>query len=80
LSKKIIYFFRLESGTGYRFDVEFDRPPADGGLLATSACPILGRMRPPAHMHLPFAIGTENVHRAVSMHLMGQFLRGEHAG
>ncbi len=154
MSKKIIYFFRLESGAGYRFDVEFDRPPAGGDLpewarqevercphcplpdapgapcpaaadlvpvverfsalssidrvevhvvtpqyearkhtdtqtalralmgliLATSACPILGRMRPLAHMHMPFATGTENVYRIVSMHLMGQFLRGEPAG
>jgi len=51
-----------------------------GLILATSACPILGRMRPLAHMHMPFATGTENVYRIVSMHLMGQFLRGEPAG
>lgn len=151
LGKKIIYLFRLESGVGHRFDVEFDRPPASGDLpewtlleadkcphcplpaapgarcpaaadlapvvekfsaltsidrvnvhvvtpeyearkhtdtqtalralmgliLATSACPILGRMRPLAHMHMPFATGTEMVYRIVSMHLMGGFLRGE---
>lgn len=151
MSKKVIYFFRLESGAGHRFDVEFDRPPAGGDLpewtrlevdkcphcplpntsgahcpaavdlvpfvekfselssidridvhvvtpqyearkrtdtqtalralmgliLATSACPILGRMRPLAHMHMPFATGTEMVYRIVSMHLMGRFLRGE---
>jgi len=153
LSKKIIYLFRLESGAGHRFDVEFDRPPASGDLpewtrlavdkcphcplpdtpgahcpaaadlvplvekfselssidridvhvvtpqyearkrtdtqtalralmgliLATGACPILGRMRPLAHMHMPFATTTEVVYRIVSMHLMGQFLRGEPA-
>ncbi len=151
LGKKIIYLFRLESGVGHRFDVEFDRPPASGDLpewtlldadkcphcplpaapgarcpaaadlvpvvekfsaltsiarinvhvvtpeyearkhtdtqtalralmgliLATSACPILGRMLPLAHMHMPFATGTEIVYRIVSMHLMGCFLRGE---
>ena len=150
----ITYRFRLESGVGHRFDVEFDRPPAGGDLpewtrletdkcphcplpdapgahcpaaadlvpvverfsalssidrvdvhvvtpqyearkrtdsqtalralmgliLATSACPILGRMRPLAHMHMPFATGTEMVYRIVSMHLMGQFLRDEPAG
>jgi hypothetical protein len=154
LSKKIIYLFRLESGVGHRFDVEFDRPPAGGDLpewtrldadkcphcplpdapgarcpaaadlvpivekfsalssidrvdvhvvtpqfeaskrtdtqtalralmgliLATGACPILGRMRPLAHMHLPFATGTENVYRIVSMHLLRHFLRGEPVG
>ena len=154
MGKKIIYFFRLESGVGHRFDVEFDRPAAAGPLpewtrrevdkcphcplpdtpgthcpaaadlvplvekfsalssidrvdvhvvtpeyeahkrtdtqtalralmgliFATGACPILGRMRPLAHMHMPFATGTENVYRIVSMHLMGQFLRGETAG
>lgn len=151
LSKKIIYLFRLESGVGHRFDVEFDRPPAGGELpewtlletdkcphcplpgapgahcpaaadlvplvekfsalssidridvqvvtpqyeahkrtdtqtamralmgliLATGACPILARMRPLAHMHMPFATATEVVYRIVSMHLMGHFLRGE---
>jgi len=154
LKKKIIYFFRLESGVGHRFDVEFDRPAAGGDLpewtrlevdqcpncplasapdarcpaaadlvplverfsalssidrvdvhvvtpqfearkrtdtqtalsalmgliLATGACPILGRMRPLAHMHMPFATATERVYRIVSMHLLGCFLRGEHVG
>lgn len=154
LNKKIIYLFRLESGVGHRFDVEFDRPLARGDLpewtrldadkcpncplasapearcpaaadlvpmverfsalssidrvdvhvvtpqyearkrtdtqtalsalmgliLATSACPILGRMRPLAHMHMPFATATETVYRIVSMHLLGCFLRGEPVG
>ena len=154
LSKKVIYLFRLESGVGHRFDVEFDRPPADGDLpewtrlevdkcphcplpnvpgahcpaaadlvplvekfsalssidlinvhvvtpqyearkrtdtqtalsavmgliLATGACPILGRMRPLAYMHMPFATETERVYRIVSMHLLGCFLRGEPVG
>ncbi len=154
LSKKVIYLFRLESGVGHRFDVEFDRPPASGDLpewtrlevdkcphcplpnaadahcpaaadlvplvekfsalssidridvhvvtpqyearkrtdtqtalralmgliLATGACPILGRMRPLAHMHMPFATTTEMVYRIVSMHLFGCFLRGEPVG
>lgn len=154
LSQKIIYFFRLESGEGYRFDVEFDRPAAGGELpewtrlesdkcphcplpgtageycpaaadlvpvverfsalssidrmevhvvttqyemrkrtdtqtalralmgliLATSACPILRRMLPLAHMHMPFATATESVYRIVSMHLLGCHLRGAAAG
>lgn len=51
-----------------------------GLILATSACPILGRMRPLAHMHRPFATPTETVYRIVSMHLLGCFLRGEPGG
>ena len=48
-----------------------------GLILATGACPILGRMRPLAQMHRPFATPTEMVYRIVSMHLLGHFLRGE---
>ena len=48
-----------------------------GLILATSACPILGRMRPLAHMHMPFGTATEMVYRIVSMHLLSCFLRGE---
>jgi hypothetical protein len=51
-----------------------------GLVLATSACPILGRMRPLAHMHAPFATATQMVYRIVSMHLLGCFLRGETVG
>ena len=51
-----------------------------GLILATGACPILGRMRPLAHMHMPFATATEMVYRIVSMHLTGCFLRGEPQG
>lgn len=51
-----------------------------GLILATSACPILGRMRPLAHTHMPFATATAMVYRIVSMHLLGCFLRGEPAG
>jgi hypothetical protein len=51
-----------------------------GLILATSGCPILGRMRPLAQMHLPFATPTETVYRMASMHLFGNFLNGEHSG
>ena len=44
MKKKIIYIFRLESGVQHRFDVEFDRAPADGDLpewtrLEADKCP-----------------------------------------
>src|SRR3989304_8881352 len=51
-----------------------------GLILATGECPILGRLRPLAQTHMPFATPTEVVYRIASMHLMGCFLRGEPAG
>lgn len=51
-----------------------------GLILATSACPILGRLRPLAHTHMPFATPTQLVYRIVSMHLMSCLLRGEPLG
>lgn len=51
-----------------------------GLILATSACPILARLRPMAELHRPFATSTEVVYRIISMHLLGCFLRGEAAG
>jgi hypothetical protein len=51
-----------------------------GLILATGACPILGRMRPLAQTHMPFATPTEMVYRIVSMHLVGCYLRGEPVG
>ncbi|MSQ51251.1 MAG: hypothetical protein EXR28_05130 [Betaproteobacteria bacterium] len=50
-----------------------------GLILATSACPILARLRPLAHTHMPFATPTEMVYRIASMHLLGSFLRDEPA-
>jgi hypothetical protein len=51
-----------------------------GLILATSACPILGKMRPLAHTHMPFATPTEMVYRIASMHFFGNFLRDEPIG
>jgi len=47
-----------------------------GLILATSGCPILNRMRPLAHMHLPFPEETEVVYRIISMHVIECFLEG----
>jgi hypothetical protein len=47
-----------------------------GLILATSACPILNRMRPLAHTHQPFPGETEMVYRMVTMHLLDCFLHG----
>ncbi len=48
-----------------------------GLILATSACPILSRMRPLAHTHLPFCTDTQTVYRLCGMHLMDCFLAGK---
>ena len=48
-----------------------------GLILATSGCPILNRMRPLAHMHLPFPSETEVVYRITSMHVFECFLGGK---
>jgi hypothetical protein len=47
-----------------------------GLILATSACPILSRMRPLANTHQPFSTDTEMVYRLASMHLLECFLAG----
>ena len=65
---------------GKRTDTQTALSALMGLILATSACPILGRMLPMAHMHMPFANETEMVYRIVSMHLLGHFLRGEPVG
>lgn len=150
MSNTVTYIFQIESGVEHRFDVDLDRPAADGALpdwtllekdkcphcplpakpgarcpaaadlapvverfsalasienvnvrvirseyesrkhtdtqtalsalmgliLATSACPILNRLRPLAHTHMPFPTETEMVYRIAAMHLLDCFLRG----
>ena len=44
-----------------------------GVVMATSACPILGRLRGMARFHLPFADRSETVSRVVSAYLVQQY-------
>ena len=44
-----------------------------GVIMATSACPLLGRLKPMAQQHLPFASNQEFILRAVSLYLMRQY-------
>lgn len=44
-----------------------------GVVMATSACPILGRLRGMARFHLPFADRAETVSRVVSAYLIKQY-------
>ncbi|QRY78616.1 hypothetical protein JVX91_24005 [Pseudomonas sp. PDNC002] len=53
-----------------------------GVIMATSTCPLLGRLKPMAQQHLPFASNQEFILRAVSLYLMRQyfnFREGRHA-
>lgn len=53
-----------------------------GVIMATSACPVLSRLKPMAQQHLPFASNQEFVLRAVSLYLARQYFNlreGRHA-
>ncbi|UVE19202.1 hypothetical protein NVV93_07455 [Pseudomonas sp. LS44] len=44
-----------------------------GVIMATSDCPMLGKLKPMAHNHLPFASNQEFILRAVSLYLARQY-------
>ena len=46
-----------------------------GLCMATSGCPVLGKLKPMARFHLPFASAEETVYRAMSTYLLGQYFR-----
>ena len=46
-----------------------------GLYMATSGCPILNKLRPMVHTHLPFATVEETIYRSISMYLLAQFFR-----
>jgi hypothetical protein len=58
------YFKRCDAQTGLRALIGF--------VMATSACPILSRMRGMAHYHLPFASIDEIVFRVTTSYLLTQ--------
>ena len=45
-----------------------------GLIMATGSCPVLSRLKPLAHFHLPFADLEETVHRLVGTYLIKQHL------
>lgn len=51
-----------------------------GLIMATSACPILGRMRSLARTHLPFATIEETLLRSVGSYLVGQLVLLQQGG
>jgi len=48
-----------------------------GLIMASSGCPVLGRLRPLAYFHLPFATLQETVLRIVGAYLVKQYLVGQ---
>lgn len=44
-----------------------------GVIMASSACPVLSRLRPMAQNHLPFASSQEFILRTISLYLMRQY-------
>lgn len=54
--------------------------PLIGLLMVTSGCPILGKLKPQARFHLPFASELETITRATSMYLLAQYLVGQKGG
>ena len=51
-----------------------------GLLMSTSGCPVLGKMRPMARTHLPFATLDETIYRAASMYLLAQYVVAQRGG
>jgi len=48
-----------------------------GLRLALSACPVMRRLKPMAHFHLPFGEKEHTAFRFLGTHLIGQYLRGQ---
>ncbi len=46
-----------------------------GLMMATSACPVLSRMKGPARLHMPFATLDETLFRMVGAYFIGQYHR-----
>lgn len=49
-----------------------------GLYMVTSECPVMDKLRPMVHTHLPFATVSETMFRAVSMYLLAQYFRQQH--
>jgi hypothetical protein len=46
--------------------------------MVTSGCPIMDKLRPMVHTHLPFATVMETMYRSVSMYLLAQYYLNQH--
>lgn len=46
-----------------------------GVLMVTSGCPVMGKLKPMARFHIPFATLDETEYRVLSMYLLAQYFR-----
>jgi hypothetical protein len=58
-----------------RASVQYGVSALMGLIMAASGCPIMDKLRPMVHVHLPFATIEETMFRAASMYLLAQFFR-----
>lgn len=58
-----------------RASVQYGVSALMGLIMATSGCPIMDKLRPMVHVHLPFATIEETMFRTASMYLLAQFFR-----
>jgi hypothetical protein len=61
-------------------DVQTALRSLNGLVMATSACPILGRLRFMAQFHLPFANVEETLFRTASAYLLQQYFQYQRSG
>ena len=70
IGKVEVRVIRAQYESHKRTDTQTALSALMGLILATSACPILSRMRPMAQTHQPFPTETEIVYRIITMHLL----------
>ncbi len=51
-----------------------------GLLMAVSGCPVMGRLKPMARIHLPFSSMEETLYRVISMYLFAQYFESRKGG
>jgi hypothetical protein len=65
----------LERSHSRRTDLQTALHTVLGLMMATSACPVLSRMKGPARLHMPFATVDETLFRMVGAYFIGQYHR-----
>jgi len=72
--KATVYVITPERTYVRNCDVQQGLCSLTGLIMATSACPVINRLRPLANFHLPFATSEETIFRTVGAYLVKQFL------
>jgi len=68
----------LERSHSRKTDVQTALHSVLGLMMATSACPVLSRMKGPARLHMPFATVDETLFRMVGAYFIGQYHQARH--